>query len=213
MSYDITNTSAIYTKWPPPPIISEWELKIIDKIILDHPRRKIFLEIGGFRGGSAYHFAQLMEAGATIITVDLPEGIGGGNTSPRGMAETLADQKRVFQELREQGFNAHLILGDSRNQTIINKVYQIIGNQKLDVLFIDGDHSIIGASNDFYNYRKNLEGLAIFHDCGGHWGTAEFKPDSYAYMMTTRGVFHAIATGRRSLVIQEDYGTGIIWYD
>lgn len=213
MSYDITKTNAIYTQWPPPPIISEWELKIIDSIVSTHPRRKIFVEIGGFRGGSAYHFAQLMEPGSIIITVDLPEGIGGGNTSPRGMAETLADQKRVFQELREKGFDAHLILGDSRDPKTIDRVHKIIGNCKIDILFIDGDHSIIGASNDFANYRKNLEGLAIFHDCGGHWGSPEYQTDAYAYMCATNGVFNAIAVGRRSIIIQEDYGTGIIWYD
>ena len=60
----------------------------------------------------------------------------------------------------------NFIDGSSYESSSISKAEKIIGDKKLDLLFIDGDHTYEGVSRDFFEYKKFVRegGLIVFHD-------------------------------------------------
>jgi len=94
------------------------------------------------------------------IGVDMPTTKRWGSRSD-SLAETL--------EMCEPKFDYNLIIGSSRHNKIVNKVKNNLSNQPLDLLFIDGDHSKIGCTEDFRLYSPFVRdgGLILFHDIKG----------------------------------------------
>lgn len=60
----------------------------------------------------------------------------------------------------------NFIDGSSYEPSSVSKAEAIIGNKKLDLLFIDGDHTYEGVSKDFFAYKRFVRdgGLIVFHD-------------------------------------------------
>jgi len=60
----------------------------------------------------------------------------------------------------------HTLSGSSYSQRIFEQVRAALGDKKIDLLFIDGDHSYEGAKQDFVLYRSLVAegGLIGFHD-------------------------------------------------
>lgn len=58
------------------------------------------------------------------------------------------------------------IQGNSHYSESLDYVKKLLGNNKLDLLFIDGDHSFAGAKLDFVLYEPLVApgGLIVFHD-------------------------------------------------
>jgi len=58
------------------------------------------------------------------------------------------------------------LVGDSHSSEIVDQVTTLLGEQKLDLLFIDGDLSLAGARADYENYRGFVRpgGLIAFHN-------------------------------------------------
>jgi predicted O-methyltransferase YrrM len=112
---------------------------------------RCFLEIGAFKGGTLSLFAQVASPDCRFLSVDIAY----------RLPEQLALKKLA---LKNQKINC--ISGDSSSQQTIQKVKQWLGNDQLDVLFIDGDHSFNGVKADFENYSPLVRagGLIIFHD-------------------------------------------------
>ena len=118
------------------------------------------MEIGSESGGALYVYAAACPAGATIVSVD-------DGRTPKHKA-TL---KRIVDELRKEGFKAHIVFGDSHAEPTKQAALAFLspdGAQKTPVgfLHIDGDHSEKGALKDWGDYaplvRKN--GLIAVHD-------------------------------------------------
>jgi cephalosporin hydroxylase len=74
------------------------------------------------------------------------------------------------------------IEGNSQSQTTKDKVIETLSNSrvlgytnKIDILFIDGDHSFDGVFNDFSMYEElvNVGGYIIFDD----YNDKEFSPE------------------------------------
>lgn len=64
----------------------------------------------------------------------------------------------------------HLIRADSKDPKTIKQLLEILGQTKIDLLFIDGDHTYEGVKADFQNYSPMVSkgGMVVFHDICKH---------------------------------------------
>lgn len=113
-----------------------------------------YVEIGSRCGDSFYVLSQALPTGSTVIAVDLPNG-------PWGRPGTEARLRERASQLRELGYEAHVIIGDSRCKNTIKQVLTL--SPLYQLCFIDGDHSYEGVSTDWDNYGRFAEWV-VFHD-------------------------------------------------
>lgn len=137
------------------------ELRQFAAIVAER-RPKTVLEIGTFQGGTLFTLCRLAHPAATVISVDLPGGRFGGGY--RWLRVPL------FKSFAVKGQCLHLLRGDSHKSETREKVTAILGDQKLDLLFIDGDHTCEGVRADFNLYSPLVQpgGIVVFHDIAEH---------------------------------------------
>jgi|TARA_Y100000310_G_scaffold315428_1_gene365953 predicted O-methyltransferase YrrM len=141
-----------------------------------------------------------MPDGATLIAVDLPMPVTeGGKVLKERAAELCAD-----------GFDCHVVLGDSKKPDIIGRVSSLTSGN-IDVLLIDGDHSPEGVRADIKNYVPMVRpgGLVIFHNVGPcTWGNEKSE-------RLVAGVFPAwkelAQQHPQCMLVQELAGYGLVW--
>jgi predicted O-methyltransferase YrrM len=107
------------------------------------------LEIGTSRGGTQFML------GAGLPTVGLRIGI-----------DLFVWNARLLAEFSRASTRLELLHGSSRAPETIQRVREILGEEQLDLVFIDGDHAYAGVRADFENYRPLVRpgGLIAFHD-------------------------------------------------
>jgi hypothetical protein len=119
-----------------------------------NPKR--IIEIGAHQGGTAMHFCAV--AHELVISIDLPDGEGGGIPlhACYGRNAMIAN---AFPHYRG-------VLGDSHSLTTQLVVDEILGDDLVDGLFIDGDHTLEGVTQDYEMYRCFVKpgGWIAFHD-------------------------------------------------
>lgn len=112
---------------------------------------KIILEIGTARGGTSLIWAHIAEK--KLITCDLLDKKG------------FADLVRAFPP---PGSNCEVsvMVGDSHSREFLERVRKELDGEPVDFLFIDGDHTEAGVSQDyeFYSPLVRSGGLIAFHD-------------------------------------------------
>ena len=138
-------------------IQNEYELKNFLKIVRDR-KPGLVVEIGTARGGVLYCLSQLATRDATLVSIDLPGAPNcGGQT---------AVEREVFATFGPSSQKFHFIPEDSHLDSTVKQLETILQGRKIDLLFIDGDHSYEGCLQDFEMYKKyvSMEGLIIFHD-------------------------------------------------
>ncbi|MBY9005686.1 MAG: class I SAM-dependent methyltransferase [Candidatus Lokiarchaeota archaeon] len=130
--------------------------------ILKESKPKYILEIGTYAGATLFLYSQVVAENAQIISVDLPGGSHGG-----GYPEW---KKPIFKAFAPPTRRITLIRDDSHRYATLKKVKRILNNNKLDFLFIDGDHTYQGVKKDFrlYNDLVKDNGLIAFHDIVPH---------------------------------------------
>jgi predicted O-methyltransferase YrrM len=119
------------------------------------------VEIGTALGGTLFLLTRVAAADAILVSVDLSSArdlsYGGGDVAQRGpLYEAFAlDAQRV-----------HFVAGDSHDPSTRSAIEQRLEGRKVDVLFIDGDHSAAGVARDFELYADLVRegGLIAFHD-------------------------------------------------
>jgi predicted O-methyltransferase YrrM len=121
------------------------------------------VEIGSWQGKSSYCIASGLKSG-TLFAIDPFNGDAGDDiASSREYAE-----KKTGKNLEQIFLQNMLRLGVS-SKIQINKGYSQDFHEQftdIDALFIDGDHSYTGCSNDFYLYAGKIVpgGYLAFHD-------------------------------------------------
>ena len=118
------------------------------------------LEIGTWKGGTFYLWLWL--ASGLKISIDLPGGAFGGAMLT---AEELLNRDEAFHVLDRHEL---VISGDSHSVEVHTEVAALLcgGSEKLDFLFIDGDHTYEGVKQDFLMYSPFVSpsGWIAFHD-------------------------------------------------
>jgi predicted O-methyltransferase YrrM len=120
------------------------------------PRR--ILEIGTAAGGTLLLLTRVAAPDALLVSIDMPEGgFGGGYNLLRA---------GLYKSFARSGQRIVLIRGDSHRQAVRERMARALGGEKLDFLFIDGDHSAAGSRQDFDDYAPYVRpgGLIAFHD-------------------------------------------------
>ncbi len=139
---------------------NDFEFKSFTSIIQNYFSQPIiFVEIGSRQGGSLLMTSMFLPTGSITISIDLPNG-------PWGFEGTENDLKNVADIIQSNGIETHVILGSSHDESTVNKLVTLLKGRKIDLLFVDGDHSHDGVLNDWNIYRNYLKrnSLVAFHD-------------------------------------------------
>ena len=118
----------------------------------------VIMEIGTANGGALFCFARMASKGATLISIDLPEGKFGGGYS--------AEKIPFYEAFAKPGQDLYLLREDSHVPETLKKAEEILRGRQIDFLFIDGDHSYEGVKKDFEMYSPLVRkgGIVAFHD-------------------------------------------------
>ena len=129
------------------------ELYRLARFVKGHTLEAI-MEIGTWTGGTLYLWSRLAEPNATLISVDFPPKPDDPALVERFSRFVLPGQRLVC--LRE----------DSHALSTREKIEHLLWDQRLSLLFIDGDHKYEGVKHDYEMYSSLVRsgGLIIFHD-------------------------------------------------
>jgi len=113
-----------------------------------------FIEIGSFKGGSAYVLAGLLKQGSEIILIDKGD---------RGVTHVLM---RTCKFLQEEGFPVHFINRLSQDEFAVKRTEDILNGSYAGLIHVDGSHNTKAILKDFSNYCPFLSenGFMLFHD-------------------------------------------------
>src|SRR5260370_2635109 len=137
------------------------ELHQFARIVAER-KPKAVLEIGTLQGGTLMVLCRVSGAGAIVISVDLDGGpFGGGYKWFR---------VPLFKSFAANRQRLHLLRKDSHRNETLEEVATILGNQRLDLLFVDGDHTYEGVRADYNLYSPLVQagGIVAFHDIVQH---------------------------------------------
>lgn len=115
-----------------------------------------YLEVGSKFGGSLWRAARSLPKGARVVSVDLPKGTKLWKHSQASLLECI-------EALRELGYDARVIWGNSQSSEVLRKVY-LAG--PYDAVMIDADHRLPGLTADWINYGPMARKMVAFHDIG-----------------------------------------------
>lgn len=119
---------------------------------------KYVLEIGTANGGTLFLFSRVSADNACMISLDLPLGPFGGGYP--------AWKRTFYKSFAKKEQTIRLIRADSHEQATQEKVAAILQANKIDLLFIDGDHTYEGVKKDVEMYEPLVKdgGMIVLHD-------------------------------------------------
>lgn len=106
-------------------------------------------EIGTADEGTNFLLSQALPSVKLMIAVDL-----------------FVKNKFKLAHFSKSSQEIKFVDGSSYDNNTANKVKEILGDRKLDLLFIDGDHEYEGVKKDFLKYKNLVRegGIIVFHD-------------------------------------------------
>ena len=106
-------------------------------------------EIGTARGGTNMVLGRMLPSLEHLVGVDL-----------------FVRHRVQLRDLGRPGLRLSFISGSSYDPQTVDRVSKVLGGEKLDFLFIDGDHRYDGIVADFLSYRHLVRdgGVIAFHD-------------------------------------------------
>lgn len=139
-----------YEKWPVQDLA---ELQTFVQFVKDNDIRS-YLEIGAKYGGSFWHIVGAMPKGSVAVAIDLPF----GSTFKRPFSQPYL--MKCAKELRHEGYDVHVIIGDSTHVHVINEAKR---RGPYDLVLIDANHEESYVRQDWKNYGV-LGKIVAFHD-------------------------------------------------
>ncbi len=131
-------------------------LALLERLRPLRPRR--LLEIGTAAGGTLLLFSRVAAPDAHLVSIDFPEGHFGGGYNPLRslLYRTFAHSRQRVSPIR----------ADSHRPETRRRLAALLQGEKLDFLFIDGDHTAAGVLRDFEDYTPFVRpgGLIALHD-------------------------------------------------
>lgn len=118
---------------------------------------KVVVEIGTRMGGTLFLFTKMSAPDATVVSIDFPDGHGGGYKKSREL---------FYRSFAQPPQQIHLIKADSHSAETLSSLQDLLKGKPIDFLFIDGDHSYEGVKMDYEMYGPLVRsgGLIAFHD-------------------------------------------------
>lgn len=144
------------------PFFNQGEPQFFVNILRKLPPHPVILEIGTFRGLSSALMAQ-QRKDAKITTIDSHIGMPGFDYLD-------SSEERVLKNLKKFGVSERV-----KHYPLSSQKFQYAGN-RLDLLFIDGDHTYKGVDYDYHKFAPWVKkgGWIIFHDFGTFAGVTTF---------------------------------------
>ncbi len=126
------------------------------KLLAQRPPTTV-LEVGTDKGGTFFLLARVATPDALLLSLDLP--VGQKSAYP-------AWREPLYRGFRREQQRVELVRQDSHDLHTREKIRELLGGRKLDLLFIDGDHSYDGVKKDFETYSPLVAGggMIAFHD-------------------------------------------------
>lgn len=163
-----------------------------------------YLEIGSMYGGSLFRTARSMPKGSRVVSVDF-------------MCDTPDAQKSLedcIAELKAEGYDAHLILGDSAARPTIDAVSAL---GPFDCVFIDGAHTLDAVTSDWMNYGP-MGRIVAFHDISWNDTWKSAVPGRVSKPMGVPTLWNKLKDKHRHKEFQYQepknyYGIGVLWRD
>lgn len=133
------------------------EIKLLSQEV-EKLKPRIILEIGTNMGGSLFCFTKVAHYEATIISIDLPGGLGGGGYPWY--------REKFYHSFAGKKQKMILWRMDSHDSGTLQKLKSTLNGKAIDFLFLDGDHSYQGIKQDFNWYAPLVRsgGIIAFHD-------------------------------------------------
>lgn len=161
-----------------------------------------YLEIGSMYGGSLWRVAHALPPGSRIVSVDYMV----------DTPEAKPHLEACVGALVEDGYDAHLILGDSRSDDVIERARRL---GPFDCVFIDGDHTLEGVTADWENYGP-MGRVVCLHDIGWNDTWRSSVPGRPFKAMGVPQLWAALKSRHRHREIKlhkpsNYYGIGVIW--
>ena len=143
------------------PLQHKYEIERLLRVV-DEIKPSIIIEIGTSRGGTLFLFTIVAESDANIISIDMPGGPFGGGY-PKWKIP-------LYESLARENQKIHLIRNDSHNPVVLDGIKGVLGDNEVDFLFLDGDHSYEGVKRDFEMYSPLVRrgGIVALHDIVEH---------------------------------------------
>jgi predicted O-methyltransferase YrrM len=131
-------------------------MALAELVQASHP--KVIMEIGTCKGGTLYIWSRINPDAELIVSLDLPEKLGGYRARRRKLYEEFAYDRRPG--------TIRLLQRDSHATSTLEELKEILGGRPIDFLWIDADHSYEGAKRDYEMYSPLVRhgGLVAFHD-------------------------------------------------
>jgi predicted O-methyltransferase YrrM len=119
----------------------------IQYALTESPR--IVCEIGTRYGGTNFLLGSAIPSVRRVIGIDL-----------------LVQNRAKLRFFSRKDQSRFYLNGSSHSAKMVTRLRNILRGQKIDVLFIDGDHTFDGAREDFLSYKGFVSegGLVVFHD-------------------------------------------------
>lgn len=173
--YDLLKHSSISTH------MTRDEKLMLFWLVKQRPEKiKNLVEIGSYLGASSSYLAAAACSDAKVICVDT-----WGNHAMEYISEDVARdgrERNTYEEFRvnTQLYKDKIVPVRGWSSEMLSSVQEVCHGQKVDFLFIDGDHSYEGVKKDWDIYSPLLKQNAFvaFHDTGWAEGVRQVINES-----------------------------------